>query len=104
MSRKNDHTTRIRSSKIRLDRPPDTPSLHITTYQTPICSSSIEFPLVFQTKSRTFLSLTESPGLDTAISVVGRQEIESLHADSVVDALKYVTGAWTESRRRKVKQ
>lgn len=47
--------------------------------------------------------LTESPGLETATSVVGRKEIEQLHAYSVVDALKYVPGAWTETRGRKVK-
>jgi hypothetical protein len=64
----------------------------------------LNFPLYFKPNPEPFLSLTESPGLDTATSVVGRQEIESLHADSVVDALKYVTGAWTESRGRKVKQ
>lgn len=47
---------------------------------------------------------TESPGLDTATSVVGRIEIEQQHAYSVVDALKYVPGAWTETRGRKVKK
>lgn len=46
---------------------------------------------------------TESPGLETATSVVGRKEIDELHAYSVVDALKYVPGAWTETRGRKVK-
>lgn len=46
---------------------------------------------------------TESPGLETATSVVGRKEIEAMHAYSVVDALKYVPGAWTETRGRKVK-
>jgi outer membrane cobalamin receptor len=48
--------------------------------------------------------LTESPGLETATSVVGRKEIEEQHAFSVVDALKYTPGAWTETRGRKVKQ
>lgn len=47
---------------------------------------------------------TESPGLETATSVVGRKEIEEQHAFSVVDALKYTPGAWTETRGRKVKQ
>ncbi len=46
---------------------------------------------------------TPSPGLRTATSVVGRKEIEQMHAYSVVDALKYVPGAWTETRGRKVK-
>jgi len=46
---------------------------------------------------------TESPGLETATSVVGRKEIDQMHAYSVVDALKYVPGAWTETRGRKIK-
>jgi len=46
---------------------------------------------------------TESPGLETATSVVGRTEIEQMHAYSVVDAMKYLPGAWTETRGRKVK-
>ena len=46
---------------------------------------------------------TESPGLETSTSVVGRKEIEQMHAYSVVDAMKYVPGAWTETRGRKVK-
>ena len=33
-----------------------------------------------------------------------RKEIQQLKAYSVVDAMKYVPGAWTESRGRKVKQ
>ncbi len=48
--------------------------------------------------------LSESPGLDTAQSVVGKEEMEWLDAYSVIDALKYVPGAWTESRGRKVKK
>ena len=48
--------------------------------------------------------MTESPGLDTATSVIGRKEIEEQHAYSVVDAMNYVPGAWTETRGRKVKQ
>lgn len=48
--------------------------------------------------------ITESPGLETATSVIGREEIQQLKAYSVVDAMKYVPGAWTESRGRKVKQ
>ncbi len=46
---------------------------------------------------------TESPGLETSTSVVGRQDIEQMHAYSVVDALNYIPGAWTETRGRKVK-
>lgn len=46
---------------------------------------------------------TESPGLETATTVVGRKDIEQMHAYSVVDAMKYVPGAWTETRGRKVK-
>lgn len=46
---------------------------------------------------------TESPGLETATSVIGRKEIDELHAYSVVDAMKYLPGAWTETRGRKVK-
>lgn len=46
---------------------------------------------------------TESPGLETATSVVGKQEIEQMHAYSVVDALNYIPGAWTETRGRKEK-
>lgn len=48
--------------------------------------------------------MTESPGLDAAISVIGRKEIEEQHAYSVVDAMNYVPGGWTETRGRKVKQ
>ncbi len=48
--------------------------------------------------------LTESAGLDTATSIIGRQEIEWLEAYSAVDALKYVPGGWTERRGRKVKE
>jgi len=48
--------------------------------------------------------LTESPGLDTATSIVGEEEIEWLEAYSVVDAMRYVPGGWTENRGRKVKQ
>ena len=48
--------------------------------------------------------LTESPGLETATSVVGEEEIDWMDAYSVVDATKYVPGAWTEARGRKVKE
>jgi len=48
--------------------------------------------------------LTESPGLETSTTVVGKEEIRWLDAYSLVDATKYTPGAWTESRGRKVKQ
>lgn len=48
--------------------------------------------------------LSESPGLATATSVVGRFEIEQTKPYSVVDAMKYLPGAWTETRGRKIKQ
>jgi len=48
--------------------------------------------------------LTESPGLAAATSVVGRTEIEQMKPYSVVDAMKYLPGAWTETRGRKIKQ
>lgn len=46
---------------------------------------------------------TESPGLETATSMIGRKEIEQMHAYTVIDAMKYVPGAWTETRGRKEK-
>ncbi|MBN1974236.1 MAG: TonB-dependent receptor plug domain-containing protein [Sedimentisphaerales bacterium] len=46
---------------------------------------------------------TESPGLETSTSVVGKKEIEQMHAYSAVDALNYIPGAWTETRGRKEK-
>ena len=48
--------------------------------------------------------LTESPGLETATTVVGKEEIRWLDAYSLIDAMKYTPGAWTETRGRKVKQ
>jgi len=48
--------------------------------------------------------VTESPGLETSISLVGRYEIEQLNAYSLIDAMKYIPGGWTESRGRKVKE
>ena len=48
--------------------------------------------------------MSESPGLDASFSVVGRKEISWLDATSIVDAMKYVPGAWTETRGRKVKK
>jgi len=46
---------------------------------------------------------TESLGLETATSVIGQKEIQQMRAYSVVDALKYIPGAWTETRGRKIK-
>lgn len=48
--------------------------------------------------------MTEAPGLDIATSVIGRKEIEELHAYSLIDAMNFVPGAWTETRGRKIKQ
>jgi len=48
--------------------------------------------------------MSESPGLDTSTSIISAKEIRWLDAVSVVDAMKYVPGAWTETRGRKVKQ
>jgi len=48
--------------------------------------------------------LTESPGLETATTIIGRQEIEWLNSYSIMDAMKYAPGAWTEARGRKEKQ
>ena len=48
--------------------------------------------------------LTESPGLETSMSVVGRNEIDLRNDFSLVDALRFTPGAWTETRGRKVKQ
>ena len=47
---------------------------------------------------------TESPGLDTATTVIGRPEIEEMNPYSLVDAMNYVPGSWTETRGRKIKQ
>jgi len=48
--------------------------------------------------------MSESPGLDTSFSVISADEISWLDATSIVDAMKYVPGGWTETRGRKVKQ
>jgi outer membrane receptor protein involved in Fe transport len=47
--------------------------------------------------------LVESPGLETATTVVGRPEIERFNAYTALDALRYTPGAWTETRGRKEK-
>jgi outer membrane receptor protein involved in Fe transport len=46
----------------------------------------------------------ESAGLELSTTVVERSEIESQGAQTLVDALQFVPGAWVESRGRKVKQ
>ncbi|RPI27741.1 MAG: methyltransferase domain-containing protein, partial [Acidobacteria bacterium] len=46
----------------------------------------------------------ESVGLDLSTTVVERSEIEKQGAQTVVDALGFIPGAWVESRGRKVKQ
>lgn len=48
--------------------------------------------------------MTESAGLTASVSVVDKEEIKLQGADTVIDALQYVPGAWIESRGRKVKQ
>ncbi len=47
--------------------------------------------------------LLESPALAPAISVVAQEEMQRQEAQTVVEALEYVPGAWTETRGRKVK-
>ncbi|OQA11144.1 MAG: Fructose-bisphosphate aldolase [Firmicutes bacterium ADurb.Bin373] len=46
----------------------------------------------------------ESVGLDLSTTVVKKAEMEELGAETVIDALGFVPGAWIESRGRKVKQ
>jgi len=46
----------------------------------------------------------ESAGLELSKTVVERAAIEAQGAQSLVDALEFVPGAWIESRGRKVKQ
>lgn len=58
---------------------------------------------------RTPVSLLEAPrresaGLELSTTVVGKSEIQEQGAQTLVDALEYVPGAWVESRGRKVKQ
>jgi len=48
--------------------------------------------------------LAETVGLETAVSGTNRSEIVKQGAKSVVDALTYLPGAWTETRGRKVRQ
>ena len=46
----------------------------------------------------------ESVGLDLSTTVVQRSDMEKQGAQTVVDALQFLPGAWVESRGRKVKQ
>lgn len=46
----------------------------------------------------------ESPGLDTALSSVDQSFIRRQNAFTVVESMRFVPGAWIESRGRKVKQ
>ena len=46
----------------------------------------------------------ESVGLELSTTVVGKAEIAEQGAQTLVDALQFVPGAWIESRGRKVKQ
>ena len=60
-------------------------------------------------RARTASSLLEAParesvGLELSTSVVRKAEIVEQGAQSVVEALRYVPGAWIESRGRKVKE
>lgn len=48
--------------------------------------------------------LTESAGLAASTTIVESREIEKQGAQTVIDALEYVPGAWVETRGRKVKQ
>lgn len=48
--------------------------------------------------------LAESPGLDTAISIIGAEEIRWRNTPLLLDAMQHVPGAWTETRGRKEKQ
>ncbi len=46
----------------------------------------------------------ESPGLEPTVTIVDQTAIERQNPYTVVDAMKYVPGAWVERRGRKVKQ
>ncbi len=48
--------------------------------------------------------LTESPGLDTATSVIGQNEIRWYNSPALTETMQYVPGAWLETRGRKEKQ
>ncbi|HDY89490.1 MAG TPA: methyltransferase domain-containing protein [bacterium] len=57
-------------------------------------------------RSRNIISnpVIESLGLEPATTVITKSDIEKQGAKTVIDALKYVPGAWVETRGRKVKQ
>ena len=80
------------------------PDIIITARKPPIEQGERPIFIALPPRDLRLRPLTESPGLDTATSIVGEQEIEWLEAYSVIDAMKYVPGAWTEDRGRKVKQ
>ena len=48
--------------------------------------------------------LSESSGLESSITTVGKTDISRQGAKTIIEALKYVPGAWVETRGRKVKQ
>lgn len=81
---------------------PDTTADHVLPDVTVSASSESDYTTLPE-RDLMARPYTESPGLETATSVVGRPEIEQMHAYSVVDAMKYLPGAWTETRGRKVK-
>jgi len=80
------------------------PDIVITAKKPPVEQGDRPIFIALPPRDLRLRPLTESPGLDTATSVVGEKEIEWLEAYSVIDAMKYVPGAWTETRGRKVKQ
>ncbi|MFC1562649.1 methyltransferase domain-containing protein [candidate division KSB1 bacterium] len=48
--------------------------------------------------------MQESVGLETSTTIVNKSDIRKQGAKNIIDALKYVSGAWIESRGRKVKR
>ncbi len=80
------------------------PSITITGKKPPVEQGDRPIFIALPPRDLVKRPLTESAGLDTATTVVGREEIRWLDAYSVIDALKYTPGAWTERRGRKVKQ
>ena len=64
-------------------------------------------PLEVTGKSETSVvvePMTESAGLAASVSVIDKEDIVLQGADTVIEALQYVPGAWIETRGRKVKQ
>ena len=80
------------------------PDIVITAKKPPVEQGERPIFIALPPRDLGLRPLTESPGLDTATSPVGENEIEWLEAYSILDAMKYVPGAWTETRGRKVKQ